>query len=172
MRSPAPSPRRLLAILAAALLSLAPLADAAAQSVPPPVTVRSRPAPAKPDPERIGVRAMVVHATARPGTPDPRLDALRNVLAATPFQGFHLEDDRQVSLVPAQTAQVGLGAQRELSLTHVSHDAKEVRLRLRLSRGETELAHTAVSIRRGKAFVIVLDGNRDAATVLVLHVQD
>lgn len=170
--------KRLMMVVLLSVLTLlggAPTAGAAPPVRPPPprgvVTLpgtvnQAREAPRA---QKVTVGMMVVHATDAHSDVDSRLRNLTRYLSHMRFTGYELLGTHQAALAPGGSQSFSIQGNREMTITLLSKDDKQVRLRVQITAGRgSKLVDTTLSINRNGTFIVAGPKYRDGILVLPL----
>jgi len=112
-------------------------------------------APAKaPVPNRVGVEVMVVHATQKEATVDPRLKGVMRQLRFTNFKGFKLLQEHDAVLTDGGDTSLAVAGGRKLRVRLLSHNGSQAKVQIRMMKDGNKILDTTVTIKRGMAFLI------------------
>lgn len=165
-----------LLLSAATLLGGTPLAEAAppASRPPPPRGVVTLPGTVHqnrqaPRAQAVTVGMMVVHATDAHSNVDERLGNLTRYLSHMRFTGYELLGTHQAALAPGASETFTIQGKREMTITLLSKDDKQVRLRVQITAGRgSKLVDTTLSIARNGTFIVAGPKYDDGILVLPL----
>lgn len=122
-----------------------------------------------PDAQAVTVGMMVVHATDAHSNVDDRLGNLTRYLSHMRFTGYELLGTHQASLEPGASETFSIQGSREMTITLLSKDDKQVRLRVQITAGRgSKLVDTTLSIARNGTFIVAGPKYKDGILVLPL----
>ncbi|MFT4977196.1 MAG: hypothetical protein ACI8S6_003101 [Myxococcota bacterium] len=119
--------------------------------------------------EKVTVGMMVVHATDAHSNVDERLGNLTRYLSHMRFTGYELLATHEAQLIPGDSETFSIEGNREMTITLLSKDAQQVRLRVQITSGRGgKLIDTTLSIARNGTFIVAGPKYRDGILVLPL----
>lgn len=119
--------------------------------------------------EAVNVAMMVVHATESHSNVDQRLRNLTRYLSHMRYTGYSLLDTHQAELTTGGSQTFEIQGNREMTITLLSKDERQVRLRVQIMAGrDNKLLETTLSINRNATFIVAGPRFRDGILVLPL----
>lgn len=161
MRSPSIRLSRVLSMLALAVAFL--LWGAVAKAEPPAASSDQVAA-------KVSVTVVLIAATHEDGAPDPKLKSHAQLLRTLPFRSYTYLDEHTFQIPDGGADSVSLREGRRLSVKILSHDHKEAKLHLELTRGDHAIMDTKVTVHRNRWFSLGVRKKNGTHLVVPVHV--
>lgn len=119
--------------------------------------------------QKVTVGIMVVYATEAHSNVDNRLDSVIRHLSHMRYTGYELLGAHEAELTPGGSQTFAIQGNREMTITLLSRDERQVRLRVQVMAGRgNKLVDTTLSANRNGTFFVAGPKYRDGILVLPL----
>jgi hypothetical protein len=119
--------------------------------------------------QKVTVGIMVVHATEAHSNVDERLNSVIRHLSHMRYTGYELLGAHETELTPGGSQTFSIQGNREMTITLLSRDERQVRLRVQVMAGRgNKLVDTTLSANRNGTFFVAGPKYRDGILVLPL----
>lgn len=133
---------------------------------------RNRPRGKRPNParaaqgERVRVQVMLVHATPGETYMDPALQRWGRHLRHLRYDSYELIERRRAALVPQGSRDFEILGDRQISVSLLSKNERNARLRVQMYRRGQKLVDTTVTVNRNGTFIMAGPAHKNGILVL------